>query len=109
MNLIIEGLIREGKELKFERKSGFGTNPDVLKLSNGDEVQIVGMSYKDKGTKPKKLKLDDTMDQHYTEQFILKGVGGKPYIVTREVTLYKRDANVKGGLFQSKIISVKEE
>lgn len=93
--------------LTFEKGEGLGLNSPVLKLSNGDEVSLT-MSASDRGINIKNLELDTDMDKHFTESFILKGVGGKKYEVTREVTIYNPGAKIKGGRFKSKIAKVEE-
>ena len=94
------------KNISFTVKDGLGLNNPVIKTYGGDEIAITGMSYADKGQNKKALRKSDEMEDHYTDDFILSGVGGKQYRVTREVILYKPDAKVKGGRFKSKIIGV---
>ena len=93
--------------LSFEQKAGLGLNDPVLKLSNGDEVKLT-MSASDRGYDIDDLDKDTGIDEHFVESFDLDGVSGKKYKVTREVTLYNKYANVKGGRFKSKIVEVEE-
>ena len=62
-----------------------------------------------RGENIKNLDKTSDMDEHFTEDFTSKGVGGKTYTVTREVTIYNKDAKVKGGRFQSKVTSIVEQ
>jgi len=93
--------------LSFERGEGLGLNAPVLKLSNGDEVKLT-MSASDRGYDTKNLDVAEDVDEHFVESFDLYGVGGKKYKVTREVTIYNKQAKVKGGRFKSKIVKVEE-
>lgn len=95
-----------GKKLSFTVKDGLGLNNPVIKVSNGDEIVVTGMSYKDTGKNRKDLRMTPEMTDHYTEDFELTGVGGKKYLVTREVTIFDPKAKVKGGRFKSEIKSV---
>ena len=92
--------------LDFTVKNGLGLNNPVIKLDNGDEIVVTGMSYKDTGKNRKNLRTTSEMTDHYTEDFELSGVGGKKYLVTREVTIFDPKAKVKGGRFKSEIVSV---
>lgn len=93
--------------LSFEREEGLGLNAPVLKLSNGDEVQLT-MSASDRGYDIKDLDAAEDVDEHFVESFDLAGVGGKKYKVTREVTIYNKQAEVSGSRFKSKIVKVEE-
>lgn len=95
------------KELSFETSSKLGLG-SITKLSNGDEIEPK-MSYQDRGANLKNLKKTSDMDVHIQDEFTAKGVGGKEYVVTRELIIYKRSANVKGGLAKSRIIKVTQK
>jgi len=95
-----------GKKLAFTVKDAPGLNNPVIKVSNGDEIVVTGMSYNDIGKNRKNLRTTSEMTDHYTEDFELLGVGGKKYLVTREVTIFDPTAKVKGGRFKSEIVSV---
>lgn len=94
--------------LSFEKKEALGLGNPVYKLSNGDEVSP-HMPAATRGENIKNLDKTSDMDEHFTEDFTTKGVGGKTYTVTREVTIYNKDAKVKGGRFQSKVTSIVEQ
>lgn len=100
-------LIKASKSLGFERREGLGLNYPVLKLSNGDEVQLTMSAY-DRGDEITNLPTTSDMEDHFYETFCLEGVGRKEYLVTREVICYAKDAPVKGPRFKSKIINVQE-
>ena len=101
--------IHSSKEISFRVAEGLGLNSPVLKLSNGDEIKLDRMSYVDRGDNRKDYTPEsEDIDEHFTDEFILNGVGGRKYRVTREVTLYNRNASVKGGRFKSKIVKVEE-
>lgn len=95
------------KELSFETSSSLGLG-SVTRLSNGDQI-TPEMSYQDRGANLKNLKKTSDMDVHIQDEFTAKGVGGKEYVVTRELIIYKRSANVKGSLAKSKIIKVRQK
>lgn len=97
-----------GTSLSFEKKEALGLGNPVYKLSNGDEVSP-HMPAATRGENIKNLDKTSDMDEHFTEDFTTKGVGGKTYTVTREVTIYNKDAKVKGGRFQSKVTSIVEQ
>lgn len=97
-----------GTSLSFEKKEALGLGNPVYKLSNGDEVSP-DMPAATRGENIKNLDKTSDMDEHFTEDFTTKGVGGKTYTVTREVTIYNKGAKVKGGRFQSKVTSIVEQ
>lgn len=97
-----------GTSLSFEKKEALGLGNPVYKLSNGDEVSP-HMPAATRGENIKNLDKTSDMDEHFTEDFTTKGVGGKTYTVTREVTIYNKGAKVKGGRFQSKVTSIVEQ
>lgn len=97
-----------GISLSFEKKEALGLGNPVYKLSNGDEVSP-DMPAATRGKNIKNLDKTSDMDEHFTEDFTTKGVGGKTYTVTREVTIYNKGAKVKGGRFQSKVTSIVEQ
>lgn len=97
-----------GTSLSFEKKEALGLGNPVYKLSNGDEVSP-HMPAATRGENIKNLDKTSDMDEHFTEDFTTKGVGGKTYTVTREVTIYNKDTKVKGGRFQSKVTSIVEQ
>lgn len=96
--------VKSSKELQFTEHEGLGSNPNVLYLSTGDNVSLGSLNYASVGENRKDLPLlDDHMLEHYTEDFTLYGVGKKPYLVTREVTL--RDSTSRPR-WKSKIVKV---
>lgn len=97
-------------ELDFVKKEGLGLNYPVFKLSNGDEV-IVHMSYADHGTNRTDFELESGEEEHFTDQFIEKGVGGRKYQLTREVVVLDPDyaRSIKKPRFRSKIVRVAEK
>lgn len=97
-------------ELNFTQKEGLGLNDPVLKLSNGDEVSV-HISYADRGTNRIDSELGSGEVEHFTDQFIEKGVGGRKYRLTREVAILDPEyaKSVKKPRFRSKIVKVSEE
>lgn len=100
--------IKSTKQLSFEQHEGLGKNPNVLHLSNGDEIKLVNMSYMDIGDNRKDLPItEDHMLEHYTEDFTLYGVGKMAYLVTREVIIRDRQ-DKKHHPWTSKIVRVQQ-
>ena len=66
------------------------------------------MSAHDRGFNQLNLPLDDNMEDHFQETFVLEGVGKKRYNVTRECIVYSPETSIKGRRFKSKIVKVEE-
>lgn len=93
------------KEVKFEVREGLGGNGTFIRVNDGDEFKLTGMSYMDRGSNRANLKKTKDMDEHFTDEFKQTSSSGKEYIVTREATIFK--PGVKGPRFKSKIVGVK--
>lgn len=94
--------------IRFDIKDGYGLNGRYLRLENGDEISLNDINGMSRGSNKKNLPItDDSMTEHFTDEFVVRGVGKKEYIVTREVTIYdRRDRNHRP--FNMKFINVRE-
>ena len=97
-----------GPDIRFDVKDGYGLNGRYLHLENGDELSLNDINGMSRGSNKKNLPItDDSMTEHFTDEFIVRGVGKREYIVTREVTIYgRRDRNHRP--FNMKFINVRE-
>ena len=71
-----------GPDIRFDVKDGYGLNGRYLHLENGDELSLNDISGMSRGSNKKNLPItDDSMTEHFTDEFIVRGVGKREYIL----------------------------